>query len=336
MAAVHLRYPGRALVLGDHCDWAGGCSLTVPIPLGIELTAEPSTSSISIHSELEGEVLEGSWDTQQPKSSRGPLRFVPAAIETLREAGITLQPADLWVRSDLPAGRGFSSSAAFSLVLLDGLSRLASQPLPTHQLVELAYRLEHHHLGVQCGRLDQAACAAAQPLFTRWTPGSGDEMTMSARRITPLRTMHFVIGAFSAPRDTPKILTALRHHHQSHIPDTEGDSVREAFSIFSSSAEAGAHAMTNGMSNALGDAMKRCQRTYDEALAAHLPAMAAPRLTHTCAQLSEIGALGAKFSGAGGDGSVIALFPEENDARSAAITLEEWGLKAWYCPVGAP
>ena len=36
MAAVHIRYPGRALVLGDHCDWAGGCGLTVPIPLGIE------------------------------------------------------------------------------------------------------------------------------------------------------------------------------------------------------------------------------------------------------------------------------------------------------------
>ena len=51
MAAVHIRYPGRALVLGDHCDWAGG-GLTVPIPLGIELTAEPGTTSISYTASL--------------------------------------------------------------------------------------------------------------------------------------------------------------------------------------------------------------------------------------------------------------------------------------------
>ena len=57
MATVHIRYPGRALVLGDHCDWAGGCSLTIPLPLGIELTAEPGTSSISVHSELEAQAF---------------------------------------------------------------------------------------------------------------------------------------------------------------------------------------------------------------------------------------------------------------------------------------
>ena len=336
MTTVHIRYPGRALVLGDHCDWAGGCSLTIPLPLGIELTAEAGTSSISIHSELEGDVLEGTWSAEDPKADRGPLRFVPAAIRTLLEAGIAPTPVDLWVKSDLPAGRGFSSSAAFSLAVLDGLTRMSSKPLPTHQLVELAFRLENHHLGVPCGRLDQAACAAAQPLFTQWSTGSGGEMKMKAHRITPLQTMHFVIGAFPTSRDTPAILSALNRHHQSQIPDVDGDAVREALAVFSSAAEAGTHAMTNGHAAGLGESMTLCQRTYEEVLASRIPALRAPKLSRTCANLMGEGALGAKFSGAGGDGSVLALFPDENTARAAAIKLEEWGLRAWYSPVGVP
>ena len=94
--------------------------------------------------------------------------------------------------------------------------------------------------------------------------------------------------------------------------------------------------MTNGQALGLGEAMNQCQRTYDEALAARVPELRAPKLKSTCAALLDAGALGAKFSGAGGDGSVLALFPDENRARSAAIKLEEWGLQAWYAPVGAP
>jgi galactokinase len=336
MAAVHIRYPGRALVLGDHCDWAGGCSLTIPLPLGIELTAEPGTTSISVHSELDGEVIEGRWPVSDPRRDRGPLRFVPAAIKTLEEAGISLAPVDLWLRSDLPAGRGFSSSAAFSLAILDGLSRMASKPLPLNELVELAYRLEHHHLGVACGRLDPAACAAAQPLFTHWAATQNDEMEMTARRISPLGVLHFVIGAFSSPRDTAGILSTLSRHHASQIPDPKGDAVREALTDFSSAAEAGAHAMSNGNAKELGLAMNRCQATYDDTLAARLPKLRAPALQRTCTALLSAGALGAKFSGAGGDGSVLALFEEENAARAGAIMLEEIGLQAWYCPIGAP
>ena len=159
---------------------------------------------------------------------------------------------------------------------------------------------------------------------------------MKARRIAPLQVMHFVVGAFPSPRDTPTILSALTRHHRSQIPDVDGDAVREALAVFSSAAEAGTYAMTNGDAAALGESMTLCQRTYDEALAPRHPALRAPKLSRTCAKLMETGALGAKFSGAGGDGSVLALFPHENAARAAAIKLEEWGLRAWYSPVGAP
>ena len=45
-------------------------------------------------------------------------------------------------------------------------------------------------------------------------------------------------------------------------------------------------------------------------------------------------ALGAKFSGAGGDGSVIAIFANERDARRATEVLNrEADLSAWLSPI---
>jgi len=336
MVSTHVRYPGRALVLGDHCDWAGGSTLSIPIPLGIEIVAEPATDTVTVRSELEGELLEGRWSLDVTHRPTGPLRFVAAALQTLRSAGIEPQPADLWVRSDLPAGRGFSSSAALSLALLDSLSRLAGEPLEVATLVDLAYELERNVLGVSVGRLDPAACAAAQPLYATWTPRHDGEMVMTPRRITPLVELHFVIGAFPQPRDTAAILKTLSTLFERQIPDYDGDMVRGALTDFSSAAEAGAHAMSNGQIKALGHAMTLCQNRYQDALGPRSPSLHAPRLAATCEWLLRNGAVGAKFSGAGGEGSVLSLFERENAARAAAIRLEDLGLQAWHAPVGAP
>ena len=80
MASIVVRYPGRACLLGEHCDWAGGASLTIALPMGIEVKAEPETKGIHIHTDLDGELLEGSWSTHgEVNPAGGPLRFVPAA-----------------------------------------------------------------------------------------------------------------------------------------------------------------------------------------------------------------------------------------------------------------
>jgi mevalonate kinase len=336
MPSIQVRYPGRACVLGEHCDWAGGASLTVPLALGIEIRAEPTRTAVTLRSELEGEMFEGSWDPAEPRTEAGPLRFVPAAIRTLTQAGIPVVPADLWVQSDLPAGRGFSSSAAFSLGLLDALSRCAGHPQSTATLIDLAFHLEHDELGVDCGRLDPAACAAGQPLFLRWTKTASGTIDMGTRRVTPQSTLHFVVGAFDRPRDTQRILATLNKAHNGPVSDPDGDAVREAMAEFGSAAEAGAHAMETGDHSALGAAMNRAQEIYVHNLAGRFSSARAPRLIRVVAALRRLGASGAKFSGAGGDGSVLALFKTENEARSAAIVMEQRGIQAWYAGVGAP
>jgi galactokinase len=332
MTPVVVRYPGRACLLGEHCDWAGGASLTVPLPMGIEIRAESNRQGIAIHSELDGELLEAEWDIGTDQF-QGPLRFVPASVKQLLDSGIELVPTRLWVVSDLPAGRGFSSSAAFTLSILDSLARAAGHEIPTADLVEHAYQVERERLGINCGRLDQAACAAGQPLFIRWNKTANGDFEMQPRRINSLCTLHLVVAAFDKPRDTQRILKTLSLHHKGPVTDPDGDAVREALSVFASMAEQAAHALTNGDPMSLGRAMNTAQSVYEQNLSDRFSSTRAPRLSNICAGLRKQGAIGAKFSGAGGDGSVIALFSDAHSANEGVIWLQESELEAWSVPI---
>ena len=336
MSQVTVRYSGRACLLGEHCDWAGGSSLTVPLPLGIEVRAETAREDITVRSELDGELLEGRWSIARRPKPSGPLRYVGAAIAELHRFGIQLKPAELWVHSDLPEGRGFSSSAALTLGIVDALSRVAGTALSTEIATELAYQAEHRQLGIQCGRLDPEACAAGQPLFLKWIPETNGDMRMMSHRVHPVGTLHLVVGAFDRPRNAKNILQTLFVNLHGPLQDPDGDAVREALSIFAQTAETGALAMQNGDMAALGSAMDTAQQAYEEHLSMRFASTRAPRLIAACGDLKREGALGAKFSGAGGDGSVVALFEDENRARAAAIRLEESDMVSWYVPVEAP
>ena len=79
--------------------------------------------------------------------------------------------------------------------------------------------------------------------------------------------------------------------------------------------------------------MTAAQEAYEQLLEPALPELSAPRLRATCAQLRAWGALGAKFSGAGGEGSVIALLPDAAQAQQAAARLRQGGLEAWEVPL---
>ena len=330
MQSVRVRYPGRICLLGDHCDWAGGSSLTVPTPMSIDVRAERARDGVLVRSEMDGETLEHWFPLEERPIDRGPLRFVPAILNQLIQSGIRVEPAELWIRSDLPTGRGLSSSAAFSLGVIDALTRLSGPPLTSEHLIEAAFSVEHHQLGVGCGRLDQAACAAAQPLLLRW---KGNDAEINATRLAPHGVLHLVVVVMTAPRDTALILKTLRHHHAAPIGDRRGDAVREAICEFGAAAERGAHALRIGDATGLGSAMDGVQRLYESNLANRLPELDAPAVRRAIDALRACGSLGAKFSGAGGDGSVVALFADENAARSAAVSLESASMTTWYAPL---
>jgi len=336
---VTVRYPGRICLLGEHCDWAGGASLVVPLPLTVRVVCDPAPDGLIVESNLDGELLGQQWPTQGVVDrAGGPLRFVAAAAQALVQRGIAMRPAHLHIDADLPAGRGFSSSAAVTLATLDALCRHVGQTLGPADLADLAFVVEHDLLGVQCGRLDPIACAAGQPSWIRWLPGPKGQVSPKAQPIRPGGRFHLVAACFPYSRDTPGILSTLQDAWIGDLRDalqaSRARAVYTAITAFGDVAAVGARAMMAGDAKALGACLDVAQQVYENHLADAFVALRAPALWRACQALRSHGALGAKFSGAGGDGSVIALLPDQPSALAAIDLLEVRGLPAWYCPFG--
>ncbi|RME24246.1 MAG: hypothetical protein D6798_11645, partial [Deltaproteobacteria bacterium] len=210
--AVVVRYPGRLCLLGEHCEWAGGASLVIPLSQSLAVHVEPARTGLSASAALGGELLHGRWPVDGgPIPDSGALRLVPAAASVLAEHGIHPRPCRLRIEGDLPPGRGFASSTATCLGVLDGLARHAGVSLSPLRLAELACEVEHGRLGAAGGRLDALACALARPAWIRWFPGPDSECRPVVRRLRAGATLHFVVACIPRPRDTQAIVRTLRH-----------------------------------------------------------------------------------------------------------------------------
>jgi galactokinase len=146
--------PGRINLIGEHIDYAGGCVLPVALDYGVTVAAGPGRAGrMRVHSDQYLDVGVAEFDPNQPPPP-AYLAFAHALALGTRATG-----ADIAVVSDLPVGRGWSSSAAFGvgvsaalLALEPGLNRFT--PLA---LCQLCQRAETQALGVACGLMDQYA-----------------------------------------------------------------------------------------------------------------------------------------------------------------------------------
>jgi len=220
-------------------------------------------------------------------------------------------------------GRGFSSSAALCVAAARALSHgLVNTDF--RQIAEWATTAERNLVGIACGALDPMACAADAPLFIEW-----EDETGSPQKLAAAQPLHLVAGAFSRPRDAPGILTTLQALNAGDASSADSAAVHRALHIWAELAREGMQAIQGGATLALGDAMNTAQRVYESQLHDRLPALHAPGLVRVCAALRKEGALGAKFSGAGGDGSVVALAEGPDHAKRLGQRMAQEGLASW-------
>ena len=161
--SVIARAPGRVEFIGNHTDYNGGAVLGVAINRFVWVAAAPNrTGRLRFTSGQTPSMV----DLPSDHGSRlvGAEAWANYPLGVCRSfSDFHLPPPagfDLLVTSDLPAGAGLSSSAALELATALALLGLTGAPAidPT-QLAALGRHAENKYVGVPCGILDQGTCA---------------------------------------------------------------------------------------------------------------------------------------------------------------------------------
>lgn len=281
--------PGKIILFGEHAVVYGRPAIAVPVAqVRAEATVIPSRDTVRILAPDIGRELEL---TTAPVDNAlaSIVRFTCERLQ-VKAAGFTVE-----VHSTIPVARGLGSGAAVSVAIARALTSFFGQELSAEDISGLAYRVEVLHHGTPSG-VDNTVIAYAQPIyFVRGRPFE----PFQARR-------PFLIAIADTGVNSPTRI-AVGDVRRAH--DAEPERFDELFDQIGETADAARQAIVEGDIEKLGPLMSRNQ------VLAQMIGVSSPEIEALVNAAAEAGASGAKLSGAGRGGNVIALVNDESRER---------------------
>ena len=297
----HGRTWAKAILLGEHSVVYGHPAVALPLhDLQMRATAAP------VHGPSRLRCL----DYCGPIARAGP-RFacIARAFEAAREfSGCLDLSFEITTRSDFPHERGLGSSAAAAGAIIRAVLDACRRDASTSELFALTQTAEKVAHGRPSG-LDAAATCSPCPIRFQ-----GGQMRPLGQRI---ERAHLVIADSGVHGSTREAVGGLRERYEE-----DPDGVGPLIAALGGLAQVGIAALDDGDAQALGSAMNRAHEVLAQ-LELSLPVL--DRLT---AAARDAGALGAKLTGGGLGGCVIALADGEEAAGRIRGALESAGAPA--------
>jgi mevalonate kinase len=269
--------PSKVIITGEHFVVHGAWALAAAIPRRVRVEVAPS-SSFSVSSDRFGDK----------RSAR--LLPVSRVVETMAREFSSRPQVRVSISSDIPEGAGLGSSAATMVAVAAAFSRLNSLELGTDEIVRFAMVGEHHIHGNPSG-IDPAVSAHGGVILFR--PGSPPkEIVLDSPRA-------LIVSYSGKKRSTRGQINTVARMKRKHP------------GLFSM--------LADGMSSLSLDAAEKL-RTGDmkglgNILTVNHAVLGTVGVSNTTLDgmvdlFADLGAYGAKLTGAGGGGSVVAVAPE--------------------------
>ena len=154
--------PGRTELAGNHTDHQGGHVLAAAVDLLVQGNVEPEKEDlITVISDGYGRIQVEIQNLDRHFSKPGTAEaLVRGVLDYLKKEGYPVFGFRGALHSDIPAGAGLSSSAAFSVWIGKAVLSLSQNDEISPMTLALAARYaENVHFGKPCGLMDQCACA---------------------------------------------------------------------------------------------------------------------------------------------------------------------------------
>ena len=286
--------PGKIILLGEHSVVFG----------------EPAIAA-AIGRRLEVRVRR---DEARPPS--GDAKLEEAVVVAARELGLDATALSVEVRSSMPPACGLGSSAALSVALIRALADFAGLEPAADDVRRYASRVEDVFHGTASGADVANSWGGHIIWFERGDPPR-------IERLRAGKPFDLVIAQSGELRSTAGPVGRLRQRYAAR-PELYGKFFRLAGDLV----RAGRSALEDGDWETLGALMDAGQGLLNGF------GVSTPTLERMIGTARGAGALGAKLSGAGGGGVIIALAPDRSSEVVEA--LGACGFEAFVTRIGAP
>ncbi|MFZ2502319.1 MAG: galactokinase [Nocardioides sp.] len=161
------RAPGRVNLMGEHTDYNNGVTLPLALPHATYAAIAARDDNVV---RITSSAVEGTWSGTLegigPGRVSGWAAYAAGVLWSMREEGIELPGVDIYVDSSVPWGAGLSSSAALEAAVAAGMWAIAGrdpQELDRSMLVDVCVRAESQIAGAPTGGMDQCAAFLTTP-----------------------------------------------------------------------------------------------------------------------------------------------------------------------------
>lgn len=165
MSADVIRHaaPGRINLIGEHTDYNLGFALPIALPQRTVVTFTPSDAdALTVRSDACDGAARIPLDTT-PGGVTGWAAYVAGVVWALCRAGHPVVGGEMSIESDLAIGSGLGSSAALECAVLGALLEATGGAIDRVGQARIAQKAENEYVGAPTGLLDQLASLFGEP-----------------------------------------------------------------------------------------------------------------------------------------------------------------------------
>ncbi len=286
---------GKVILLGEHAVVYGRHAIAAPIPLAVEVRVLDATDGVRL--------LIPRWGVEQRIRSveEHPQGVAGILAMLLHQLKLDDRTIDIEVFPHIPRAMGLGGSAALAVAIIRSLDTRFALNLPQERINALAFECEKAAHGTPSG-IDNTVATYGQMLL--YCNQSRPRFSTLATKV-PLPIVIGISGKES--------LTANNVAHVRTAWQRQPERYESLFDQIDRLALAGVDALRAGDLTELGELMN-----LNHGLLNALQ-LSTPEIEDMIHIARRAGAVGAKLTGGGGGGSIIALCPTGAEAVAAAI-----------------
>jgi hydroxymethylglutaryl-CoA reductase len=299
---------GKVILIGEHAVVYGYHAIAAPVPLAIQ--AKISEGENGIH------LLIPRWGVEEKLKKGVDHKYsIYKSLDLILES-LKLHKRDMKIEifPHIPRAAGLGGSAVLAVAIIRALSKHFHLNLSNQEISQLAYQSELIAHGSASGIDNTLATYGKFILFKKGTPPIFQELKIK-------KPFQLIIGLSGVESLTAKMVAKVQLGWKQNKNLYEN-----IFREINSLALKSVKAIQDDDLNLLGEYMNTNQGLLNALQ------VSSPELEEIVAIARKNGALGAKLTGAGGGGAVIALCPE--NAEKVSFAIKKAGYKTIITQIG--